>query len=404
MLIEGNFTDFPIPGNVIRTRRNFTPRAVELDTAREPHSAGQPAGMTMRGHQEHLFMRIFKQPVSNQSAGSCTARTPGCELFVPAWAIRLMTSATRTLTAFAALGMIAAFCASFTHAEDNHAQEWKVDPTYLYRNTAAAPERPSDITTATCHYKPLFGVGDPDNPPATTDGSILGSVSRYGEAVVDPNGSCATVQYPQEDQIYVVLDGTGAASYADQEAPLKTEDFLYIPATVTHALKNTSTVPLIVIVMGFHTEGYESSPLPAEPLKANIEDVPIEFVRGHPDTTHYRLLLGPAGAKRDRFDVGHVVTSLFLMEIDPGGTNHPHHHINAEEIYFVLSGHGDEVAGDGGNGTEGRHPANPGDAYFYRANATVGYYSAPGVHSRILCVRSWHPGLAPKRSAAASDQ
>jgi uncharacterized RmlC-like cupin family protein len=85
------------------------------------------------------------------------------------------------------------------------------------------------------------------------------------------------------------------------------------------------------------------------------------------------------------------------MEIDPGGTNFPHHHANAEEIYLVLSGHGDIVAGEGVDGIEGRRPAKPGDAYFYRLNATVGYYSAPGVHSGILCVRSYYPGMAPKK-------
>ncbi len=301
----------------------------------------------------------------------------------------LMNLATRTLWAFAAL-MTAAFCALLIHA-----QEWKIDPTYLYRNAVTAPEEPSDITTATCHYKPLFGEGDPHSPPITTDGSILGSVARYGEAIVDPRGSCASVQYAQEDQIYVVLDGAGSARYADQDVPLKKEDFLYIPATVAHALKNASAAPLTVVVMGFHTQGYANSPLPAQPLKANIEDVQPEYVNGHPDTSHFRLLLGAAGGTRDRFDAGHVVTSLFLMEIDPGGTNHPHHHINAEEIYLVLSGHGTIVAGGGINGIEGRHAAKPGDAYFYRTNAEVGYYSAPGVHSRILAVRSWHPGMAP---------
>jgi mannose-6-phosphate isomerase-like protein (cupin superfamily) len=293
--------------------------------------------------------------------------------------------------AFVVSCSIASFCGTL-----NHAQEMKVDPTYLFRDTATAAVKDSDITTASCHYKALFGEGDADNPPITTDGSILGSVARYGEAIIDPNGSCATVQYPQEDQIYVVLDGAGSTIYADQKVPLKAKDFLYIPATVPHALSNVSGTPLSVVVMGFRTTGYESSPLPSQPMKANIDEVPIEFVNGHPDSTHYRLLLGTTDGTRDRFDAGRVVTSLFVMEIDPGGTNHPHHHINAEEIYQVLSGHGDIVAGSGLDGIEARHPAKPGDVYFYRANATVGYYSAPGVQSRILCVRSWHPGMAPK--------
>ena len=44
-----------------------------------------------------------------------------------------------------------------------HAQERQIDPTFLYRDTSTAKEKPSDITTATCHYKPLFGQGDADH-------------------------------------------------------------------------------------------------------------------------------------------------------------------------------------------------------------------------------------------------
>ena len=303
--------------------------------------------------------------------------------------------------AYSAALLTLVLCAPLSRAQTPPKNLTNVDPTYLYRDSNTAPDQPSDVTTATCHYKALFGVGDPNNPPVTTDGDTLGSVARFAKVVVDPGGACTSVQYPQEEQIYVVLNGTGSAAYADQAVPLKAEDFLYIPATVAHALKNTSAAPFAVLIMGFHTAGYESSPLPAQPLVANIEDVQIEHVNGHPDSTHYRLLQGTADGKRDKFDVGHVVTSLFVMEIDPGGTNHPHHHVNAEEIYFVMSGHGDEVAGDGGDGTEGRHASKPGDAWFYRDNATVGFYSAAGVNSRILCVRSWHPGLAPKPRVAA---
>ena len=269
-----------------------------------------------------------------------------------------------------------------------HAQERHVDPTFLHADANTAPEKPSDITTATCHYKPFFGDG-----ASKLQGSGL---ARYGEAVVDSNGSCTSVQYPMEDQIYVVVDGSGSARYGSEDVSLKKEDFLYIPATVQHALANQSAAPLTVIIMGFSTKGYDASALPAHALKDNIENVPLELVGGHPDSTHYRLLQGDATGTRDRIDAGRVVTSLFLMEIDPGGTNFPHHHGNAEEIYQLLSGQGDQVAGSGVNGVEGRYPAKPGDAYFVRANGTVGFYSALGVHSRILCVRWFYPGMAPK--------
>lgn len=267
-----------------------------------------------------------------------------------------------------------------------HAADRTVAPTFLHRKLSAVQEKKSDLTTATCHYKPLFGEGDGNR-------SVVVGVARYGEATVDPNGNCTSVQYPGEDQVYVVLAGSGSAQYGSTNVPLGKEDYLYIPATVSHSLKNHSTNPLNVIVMGFRTKGFGPAPMPPKPLKANIEDVRTQPVSGHPMSTMYRLLMGDADSKRDRIAAGRVLTSLFLMEIAPGGTNFPHHHEREEEIYLVLDGHGDMVAGGGMDGIEGRHPAEAGDAYFFRLNCTVGYYSAPGVKSRVLAVRSWYPGM-----------
>ena len=292
-------------------------------------------------------------------------------------------NSSKRLASTSTLLLVAILCASL-HAEDR-----RIDPTFLYRDTSTAAEKPSDITTATCHYKPLFGKGDSDT-------SVVVGVARYGEVVIDPNGACATVQYPEEDQVYVVLDGSGSAKYGDEDLPLRTEDYLYIPSTIPHTLSNKSAAPLTVVIMGFHTKGYEKTQPPPHPLKANIEDVSTGLVNGHPDSTRYRLLMGDADSKRDRIAAGRVLTSLFLMEIAPGGTNFPHHHEREEEIYLVLSGHGVMVAGGGMDGIAGRHPAKAGDAYFFRLNATVGYYSAPDVKSRILCVRSWYPGMVQR--------
>jgi len=280
-----------------------------------------------------------------------------------------------------------------TAAQEKAIAERTVDPTYLYRNADAAPEKPSESTTSTCHYKPLFGQGDAQT-------SIVVSVARYGEAVIDPGGSCAPLQYPEEDQLIVTLDGNATVKYAQQDVAMKKEDFLYIPATVTHILSNSARTRTTVLIMGFKTHGYAKTPLPMHPLKANIADVHTQHVGSHPDSTLFRLLFGDSGQTRDQIDAGSVVTSLFLMEIEPNGTNFPHHHPREEEIYLVLDGHGDMVAGDGGNGLAGRHHAKAGDAYFFRLNATVGLYSAADTKSRILCVRSWYPGMAQPRSGA----
>lgn len=262
-----------------------------------------------------------------------------------------------------------------------------MDPTWLHRDLSSAREIKSDITTPTCHYKPLFGQGDADK-------YAVAGIAGYGEALVDSGGACSAVELPEEDQIYVVLEGNGKTAYGADTVALKAEDYLYLPARTRHALSNASDKPMRVIVMGFHTGRLNPGPIPKHPLKANIEDVPLQTVSGHPSSTLYRLLLGDVTSKRDRIAAGRAVTSLFLMEIAPGGTNFPHHHPREEEIYLVLDGHGEMVAGGGTDGIEGRQPAKAGDAYFFRPNCTVGYYSAPGVKSRILAVRSWYPGMA----------
>jgi mannose-6-phosphate isomerase-like protein (cupin superfamily) len=280
--------------------------------------------------------------------------------------------------------LVCTFCSGVLHADDR-----KIDPTFLYRDTSAVGEKKSDITTTTCHYKPLFGQGDPDT-------SIVVGVARYGEAVVDPKGVCAPVQYADEDQVYVVLEGNGSVKYGNEIVTLKKEDYLYIPPTIPHVLSSTSEMPLIVVIMGFYTKGFEKTSPPPHPLKANIEDVPTGIVGGHPSSARFRLLMGDVDSKRDRLAAGHVLTSLFVMEIAPSGTNFPHHHEREEEIYRVVSGHGVMMAGGGMDGIAGPHPAKAGDAYFFRLNCTVGYYSARDVGSRILAVRSWYPGMVQK--------
>ena len=100
------------------------------------------------------------------------------------------------------------FCAGISNADDR-----RVDPTFLHREISAVKETASDLTTATCHYKPLFGEGDRDK-------SIVVGIARYGEAIIDPSGACATRDYPEEDYVYVVLEGTGSVKYGTENVPL----------------------------------------------------------------------------------------------------------------------------------------------------------------------------------------
>jgi mannose-6-phosphate isomerase-like protein (cupin superfamily) len=266
------------------------------------------------------------------------------------------------------------------------AQERQVDPTWLRRYVPHVSEARVDITSGTCHYTPIFGEGDAEN-------RIMRSVTRFGEVTLDAQGKCQAVLYDRQEEIYFVLEGKGVLRYGDQTYAMRPNDFTYLAPGVKHSIENSSEQALRVLVMGFKIPSSISTSAPRESKIVNMDDVKEETVEGHPTSVLYKLLLGPRTGKRDAIDQAFVVTSFFLMDFAPGGTNFPHHHEVAEEIYLVLDGQGEMVAGSGNDGVEGRYPAKAGDAYYFRPNCTVGFYNQnkPGAKARILAVRSRIP-------------
>jgi mannose-6-phosphate isomerase-like protein (cupin superfamily) len=263
------------------------------------------------------------------------------------------------------------------------AQERKVDATWLHRyvpNLSASDAAGS----ASCHYRAIFGDGDAEN-------RILRSVTRFGEATIDAGGNCPSVAYSREEEIYFVLAGKGMLYYGDQTYAMRANDFTYLPPGVKHSIANSSDQPARVLVMGFKIPEKKSlSAPPTKPNIVNLDDVKEETVDGHPNSVLYKLLAGPSTATRDAIDEAYVVTSLFWMDFASGGTNFPHHHESAEEIYLVIDGQGEMVAGSGVDGIAGKYPAKTGDAYYFRPNCTVGFYNQdkPGAKAYILAVRS----------------
>jgi mannose-6-phosphate isomerase-like protein (cupin superfamily) len=267
------------------------------------------------------------------------------------------------------------------------AQDRTVDPTWLRRSVASLSDVKTSFTSATCHYKPIFGEGD-------SGSKILRSISRFGEVTIDAHGNCGSVLYDREEELYFVLQGTGTLRFGDEPHPLRASDFTYISPAVNHALTNESSEPLKVVVMGFKIPSRVTlSPPPQQSRIVNLDAVKEEQVQGHPSSVLYKLMVGPRNGTRDAIDNAYVVTSLFWMDFAPGGTNFPHHHENAEEIYLVVDGEGQMVAGSGTDGIEARFPAKPGDAYYFRPNCTVGFYNEnkPGAKAHILAVRSLIP-------------
>lgn len=192
--------------------------------------------------------------------------------------------------------------------------ERKVDPSFLRRKIAAVAAKPADVTTATCGYKPLFGAGD-------SEASIVRGVARFGEITVAPRGACQPINPQAEEQAYVIMEGTGVLEYAGKPAPLRRHDFLYLPAGVERRLSNPADAPLRLFVMGFKLADKPAPP--PELMIANYDDVSKQTVGSHPDSVVYQLMMGDVSSKRDRLAAAHVLTSLYVMEFAPGGTNFP---------------------------------------------------------------------------------
>lgn len=266
------------------------------------------------------------------------------------------------------------------------AQDRKVDATWLHRYVPTLSEG-GDLASVACRHKPIFGEGDREAGPLQT-------VTRFEEVTLDARGNCQTARYDRQEEIYFVLEGQGVLHYEDQIQPLRKHDFTYLPPGAKHSISNQSDQPLRVLVMGFKIPSSISIEAPlAHPKVANLEDAKEETVSGHPTSVLYKLLAGLRTGKRDLIDEAYVVSSFFWMDFAPGGTNWPHHHEAAEEIYLVIEGQGEMVAGSGMDGVEGRYPAKAGDAYYFRPNCTVGFYNQnkAGAKAYILAVRSRIP-------------
>ena len=267
------------------------------------------------------------------------------------------------------------------------AQEHPVDPTWLHRFVPDLVETKADLSSSTCHYRAIFGEGDKGNRSFQT-------VTRFGEVTLDAHGSCQNVVYDRQEEIYFVVGGAGMLHYEDQAQPLREHDFTYLAPGAKHSIANNSEQPLRVLVMGFKIPSSMviRTPSPGAKIR-NLDEAKEETVSGHPNSVLYKLLIGLSSGKRDLIDQAYVMDSFFWMDFSPGGTNWPHHHPAAEEIYLVIDGHGDIVAGSGMDGVEGRHPAKAGDAYYFRPNCTVGFYNEnkPGAKAYVLAVRARVP-------------
>jgi mannose-6-phosphate isomerase-like protein (cupin superfamily) len=258
------------------------------------------------------------------------------------------------------------------------------EPFFLKRTVSDVKKQSLDIGTETAHYKPLFGLGDPNVED-------VNAIACFGELTVDPVGESKIISYDNQEQIYYILEGNGTLIYGDEKAPVKKNDFMYLPVGIKHGISNTSKEPIKLLIMGYKIpEG--TTVQPTEKLMiANADDVELQILGQHGPTTQFKLLMGSTWSRRDKLAAASQANSLFLMDFDTGGTNIPHTHPREEEIYYVLKGLGDMVAGADEEGNEIRHPAKAGDAFYFTPGILIGFYSKntdEEGHAQIIAIRS----------------
>jgi mannose-6-phosphate isomerase-like protein (cupin superfamily) len=257
------------------------------------------------------------------------------------------------------------------------------EPAFLRRSVADIPEQSIDLSTATAHYKPIFGIVDPN-------AQNVKGVVRFGELTVEPGGSSKTVSYKDSEGVFFILAGTGTLYYGQERVPVKQNDFVYLPVATEHGISNPSQEPLRLLVMGFKIPEGVEVPATAKLMMASAADVRLQVLASHGPTTQFKLLMGTTQSKRDKLAVAQQINSLFVMDFAVGGTNIPHRHAKEEEIYYVLHGHGDMVAGTDAAKKEVRYPAKEGDAYYFSHGTLIGFYSGGKEgedHAQILAVR-----------------
>lgn len=257
-------------------------------------------------------------------------------------------------------------------------------PSFLKRSIYDVVIKPVDLSGKSAYYKPVFGEGD-------LNAKAVSGISRYGYFSIDSGGSSNNVKFSNEEQLIFIIEGTGILNYEKEIIPVTENDFFYIPEGVKFGLSNPREKTLKAIVMGFAIPGDVKIKSTPHLMIANAEEVEGQILGQHGPTTLFRLLMGTTASKRDRLAAAYQVNSLFIMDFAPGGTNIPHRHASEEEIYFVLRGSGEMVAGETSDGTEARYPAKEGDAFYFAPNTLIGFYSGTREgeeHALILAVRS----------------
>lgn len=232
---------------------------------------------------------------------------------------------------------------------------------HFKQSLSARLRQDAGMSTNTSRYRPMFRAGDNNST------GVVKAVKHFGHLSLDPNGESKSFKYDREEMVYYILGGTGMLRYENKNVPISKNDFFYVPIGTPHGFFNPREDSLEIMVMEVEVPA-DTLVKPTNNLKlASADAISFQLLpqNGHGPSSRYQLLVDNVRSTRDRLAAAYLINSVYVIDFDAGCTNIPHRHKNEEEIYFMLQGNGEMVAGESPEGKEMRYPAKEDNAFSF---------------------------------------
>ena len=140
----------------------------------------------------------------------------------------------------------------------------------------------------------------------------------------EPGQTTATHQHPDQDEIWLVLEGRGEIQLGDEHHPVGPSNLIFIPSGVRHGLAAAPASRLVLLFI--KTPGITAPPRGPAPAPASGTVSPTSGL----DTQRVRKSI---------FKVSPYVCEIVCYE--PGQVAATHHHPKQDEIWLILEGKGE---------------------------------------------------------------
>ncbi len=84
----------------------------------------------------------------------------------------------------------------------------------------------------------------------TLKAEMLKAFKGVAQLTVPPGETNLMHNHPREEQIYIVLSGSGEIQVGEERAPAGPGDVVYLPANVPHGFFNTGSKPAVILNIG----------------------------------------------------------------------------------------------------------------------------------------------------------